>query len=178
MERRFSGAAAEARKTAKSKRMLAARARLEESVTQLRAFPEGTRFCSALLSPHLRAELVNAVVSRLKPLRVRLSPIQILIERIDGQSAEELGVEVGGFLGHDLAGEGDVADLLHAARIHQESDIGVRAVCVAYLRQGLGSIADVGDVLLVADRFLGKVQDLFQQTLVQLDHVQRLLADG
>src|SRR5690348_14003320 len=37
------------------------------------------------------------------------NPTRGLVQRIDGESAEELGVEVGGFLRHDLAGEGHLA---------------------------------------------------------------------
>src|SRR5580693_1255924 len=78
-----------------------------------------------------------------------------LIEGIDRQSAEELGVEVGGFLGHDFAGEGNVADLRDAAGIHQENNIGARAGF--QVRQGLGGIAHVRDVLLMANGFFAEV---------------------
>ena len=100
----------------------------------------------------------------------------MLIEGINRQSAEQLGIEVGGFLRHDFAGEGDVANLRDAAGIHQENDIGRRAAL--QVREGLSGIADVGNILLVADGFFRKVQDSFQQYFMQLHHVERLLADG
>src|SRR5579864_2603594 len=46
------------------------------------------------------------------------------LKRINGQTAEQLGIEVGGFLRHHLAGEGDVAHLRGANRIHEKSKIG------------------------------------------------------
>ena len=46
-----------------------------------------------------------------------------LVEGVDGQAAEEFGVEVGGFLGQDFAGKCDVANLLHANWIHQEGGL-------------------------------------------------------
>src|ERR1039458_840282 len=46
--------------------------------------------------------------------------IRLLIERINSQSAEQLGVEVGGFLGHDFAGQGNVTHLRDAAGIDQK----------------------------------------------------------
>ena len=70
-------------------------------------------------SPGRPAESLPELVERRCPRR-------LLVEGIDRQSAEQLGVEVGGFLGHDFAGEGNVADLRHAAGIHQESDVGTR----------------------------------------------------
>src|ERR1035438_4241954 len=51
-----------------------------------------------------------------------------LIEGIDCQSAEELGIEVGGFLGHDFSAECDVSNLLDPAGVHQENDVGTRIV--------------------------------------------------
>src|SRR5260370_35351166 len=69
-----------------------------------------------------------------------------LVDSIDGQSAEQLGVEVGGFLRHHFAGQGNVADLGHAARIHQESDISV-TLAVPHLRQSLVSVAEEGNIL-------------------------------
>src|ERR1700728_2633502 len=56
---------------------------------------------------------------------------RLLIERINSQSTEELGVEIGRLLGHDLAGESYVTDLRHAAGIQQESDIGSRSAAAA-----------------------------------------------
>lgn len=103
-------------------------------------------------------------------------PTRGLVEGIDRQSAEKLGVEVGGFLGHDFTGEGNIADLGYAARIHQENNVGTRAAL--QMRQGLGGIANVGNILLVADGFFSKVQNIFQQDLMELHNVKRLLTYG
>src|SRR5882724_274652 len=121
MERRFSGGAADTSRTAKRRRMPAVDSALRSGGEDAPTTAGGT---AALLFPCVAL-------------------FQLLVERIDGKSAEEFGIEVGGFLWHDLAGEGDVADLRHAARIHQESDISASAVCAANLGQGLGGIADV-----------------------------------
>ena len=79
-------------------------------------------------------------------------------------------------MGHDFTGEGNIADLGYAARIHQENNVGTRAAL--QLRQGLGGIANVGNILLVADGFFCKVQNLFQQDLMELHNVKRLLTYG
>src|SRR5580693_7975300 len=103
--------------------------------------------------------------------------IPLLFESIDRQSAEQLGVEVGRFLRHNFARKGNVTDLRHATRIHQKSDIGARAAGVPYLRQSFARVADVRNILLVADGFLRKVQHSLQQTLMQLHHIEGLLAE-
>src|SRR6267154_316614 len=76
----------------------------------------------------------------------------LLVERIDSQAAEKLGIEVGGFLRHDLGSESDVTHLRHAARIHQKSDVGM-SICAPHLRQCLGSVPHIGEILLVVDGF-------------------------
>ena len=61
----------------------------------------------------------------------------------------------------------------HRAWIHQKRDVGC---ALAHLVQRLGGVAQVGKVLLVANRFFRKLQHAFQQTLMQLHDIQRLLA--
>ncbi len=46
----------------------------------------------------------------------------------------------------------------------------------SHLRQPIGGLAAIGNVLLVANGFLGDLQHAFQQALVQLHDVERLLA--
>ena len=48
-----------------------------------------------------------------------------LVEGVDGQAAEEFGVKVSGFLGHDVAGEGDVAELVEGDGLDEEGDVGL-----------------------------------------------------
>src|ERR1035441_2428628 len=97
------------------------------------------------------------------------------LQRIDRETTQQLGVEIGGLLGQHFAGKGDVANLLHAHRIHQERDLHLSAL---YLRERFRGLATIGNVLLIANGFLRDLQHAFQQALVQLHDVQRLLAQG
>ena len=47
-----------------------------------------------------------------------------LVEGVDGQAAQEFGVEVGGFLRHDFAGERDVFELVEGDGFDEEGDVG------------------------------------------------------
>src|ERR1700736_854428 len=67
------------------------------------------------------------------------------IEAVHGDTAEKLGVEVCGFLGHDFAGGGDVHDLVDPARVQQEGDLGDATVDGV---QGCGGFALVGQIFL------------------------------
>ena len=81
-------------------------------------------------------------------------------------------------MGHDFAGEGYVSYLVDGARVHQEDDVGLRLAGAfsedfvaqnffsAGQRQGFGGFADVGNVLLVADRFFGEFQNSFEDDSV------------
>src|SRR5215471_6088287 len=71
-----------------------------------------------------------------------------LVQRINRQTAEELGIEISGLLRHHLAREGDVAHLFCAYRVHQECDIGVTG---AHTAKGLAGSAYIAEVLLVTD---------------------------
>ena len=70
-------------------------------------------------------------------------------------------------------GKCDVADLVHANGIHQEGGLSGAA---ADLGESLGGVAMIGNVLLFADGLLRNLKDAFQQALMQLDNVERLLA--
>src|SRR6201981_979368 len=71
-----------------------------------------------------------------------------LVQGVDGKAAEEFGVKVGGFLGKHFSGEGDVADLGDAARIHEEGEVRVAG---AHRGDGFGDAVNIGQVLLVAN---------------------------
>jgi hypothetical protein len=64
-----------------------------------------------------------------------------LVQGVDGKAAEEFGVEVGGLLGKHFSGEGDVANLGDAARIHEEGEVRVTG---AHRGEGFGDVAHVG----------------------------------
>src|ERR1035437_10125849 len=50
-----------------------------------------------------------------------------LIQRINGQSAEQLGEEIGGFLRHYVAGKGHLPELLHGNRVGEKGDVSLAA---------------------------------------------------
>src|SRR5208283_559545 len=56
----------------------------------------------------------------------------LLLQRINREPAQQLGVEIGGLLGQHFSGKGDIANLFHAYRIHQERYLGLS---VAHLQQ-------------------------------------------
>ena len=47
-------------------------------------------------------------------------------EFVDGDAAEQLGVEIGGLLGHDAAGKGDAGHVVDGRGIEQEARLGRR----------------------------------------------------
>src|SRR5580692_7195050 len=51
----------------------------------------------------------------------------LLLQGIDGQAAEKLGIKVSRFLRQDFIAEGDVSYLLHAGGVHEKCDIGCTA---------------------------------------------------
>src|SRR5215470_20374794 len=71
-----------------------------------------------------------------------------LFEGINGQAAEELGIEISGFLRQDFAGKSYVPHLLHSYRIHEEGHVSI--ALPNHLHSFIG-IADIGNVLLVAN---------------------------
>lgn len=66
-----------------------------------------------------------------------------LVEGVDGEAAQEFGVEVGGFLRHDVAGEGDVAELVEGDGTDEEGDVGFAGFDQT---DGFCGFADVADV--------------------------------
>src|SRR5579885_514757 len=81
--------------------------------------------------------LSAAMNSRMpRPRRV----LECLLERINGESTQQLGIEVRGLLGKNLACERDVPDLLNSCRIHQKCDI---CFTRSHFTHGFCSIAQV-----------------------------------
>src|ERR1700758_3920570 len=74
-----------------------------------------------------------------------------LIQRINGQAAQQLGIEIRRLLRQDLTGKCNVAHLFHANRVHEKGDIGaarpdsIESFCC---------FAHITDVLLIANRLL------------------------
>ena len=80
-----------------------------------------------------------------------------LVEGVHGEAAQELGVEVGGFLGHHVAGEGDVAQLVEGDGLDEEGDVGFAGVNLGY---GFGGVAEIADVFQAGDGFVGEVEEM------------------
>src|ERR1022692_4101765 len=97
----------------------------------------------ARASRDLRPESGKLVPSWRRPLRG-------LPQRIDGQAAQHLGIEIRGLLRQNFAGERDVAHLLHADRVHNERDVGA----VSYFVNRFVSVAHIFQVLLIANVIL------------------------
>ena len=98
-----------------------------------------------------------------------------LVQRIDGQAAEQFGEEVGGLLGHDVAGESDFAELLHGDGVGEEGDVGFAAAGLVY---GFGGVAQVADVGLLADLFRVEAEQAVEDDGVQMAEVELALAIG
>ena len=86
---------------------------------------------------------------------------------------KQFGIEVGGLLRQDLAGEGDLAHLVHADRIDHERDIGAVSYTASMASCG---VTHVFQMLLIANVFLRHSQRIFQNQLVQLHDVECALA--
>ncbi len=98
-----------------------------------------------------------------------------LVEGVDGQSAEELGVEVGGLLGHDVAGKRDVVELLESDGPDEEGDVGVSGL---NLGNGFLGVAEIADVFEVGDGLVGEAEKVLEHDAVELDDVELGLAIG
>src|SRR5262245_33558340 len=94
-----------------------------------------------------------------------------LFQRIDSETAQELGIEVSGFLRQDITGEGDVAHLLDPGGVHEKGD-----VC-ALTNPGdrLEGVALILHMLLVADGFFRDSQNTLEHDAMQLHHVELAL---
>src|SRR5690348_133470 len=90
---------------------------------------------------------------------------QRLVEGVDGEAAEELGVEVGGFLRHDFAGEGDVFELIEGDGLDQKGDVGFAGFDE---RDGFAGFAEVLDVTGGADLVFGEAEELIEHDGVEL----------
>ncbi len=114
-----------------------------------------------------------AAISKRAARRI-LQSRSVLFQRIDGQAAEQLGIEVRRLLREHFAGKSDVPNLRHSRRIHKKRQIGL---ATANRGHSFADIADIAHILLVADRLLRDSKHAFQQTLMKLHDVERLLAE-
>ena len=98
-----------------------------------------------------------------------------LVEGIDGEAAEEFGVEVGGFLGHDFAGERDIAELIEGDGLDEESDVGVAGIDHG---DRLLGVADVADVAEAGDGVGIEAEDVIENDGVELGDAELTLLGG
>jgi len=98
-----------------------------------------------------------------------------LIQRIDGEAAEEFGEEVSGLLRHNVAGKGYFPELLHGDGVGEEGDVGFRA---AHLVDCFGSVAEVAEIGLVADLFGVEAEEAVEDDGVERGQVKLTLALG
>src|SRR5215471_14538187 len=66
--------------------------------------------------------------NRIERLRKSASPaLRALVQRIHGQPAQKLRIEISRFLRQNLAGKCNVTHLTHAHRVHEKSGISTSA---------------------------------------------------
>src|SRR5580658_1956390 len=100
---------------------------------------------------------------------------RLLVQRIDGEAAEELGEKVGGLLGHYVAGEGYFPKLLHGNRVGEKGDVGFAA---ADLVNGFGGVAEIAEVGLLADLLGVEAEEAVENDGVKMTQVELALALG
>ena len=98
-----------------------------------------------------------------------------LLQRINGEAAQQFGVEVGGFLGHHGSGKGDFAELFHGDGIGKKGNVGFSAL---HLVDGFASIAQITKVGLLADLFSVEAKKLVEDDRVQVAQVELALVFG
>jgi hypothetical protein len=97
-----------------------------------------------------------------------VSNFALNINAIHGDAAEEFGIEVGGFLGHDFPGGGDAHDLIDVDRIEEESNLGGTAVDGV---EGGGGLAFVAEVALGGDGLRCDAESRFEDSVVEEDDI-------
>jgi len=98
-----------------------------------------------------------------------------LVEGIYGEAAEEFGVEVGGFLRHDLAGERDVLELVEGDRLDEEGDVGFAGVDQ---RDGFAGLAQVLNAAGGADLVFSQAEETVEDDGVELRDPELALFGG
>ena len=127
----------------------------------------GIRVCQRTMS--------KALVRLRNPFedRVSVPSGQVLFfEAVDGDAAQELWVEVGGFLGEDFARGSQVHHLRDGDWIEKEDGLGAGFV---YRGDGCSRIAFVAGVFFGADVFGGDAEALLEDQFVEQDDVEGAL---
>jgi len=98
-----------------------------------------------------------------------------LVEGVDGQAAEEFGVEVGGLLGHDVAGEGDVFKLVEGDGLDEEGEVGGAGLDEGH---GFGGVAEVADVTGGFDFIGAEAEQVVEEDSVEFGDLELALFGG
>src|ERR1700722_12624574 len=94
--------------------------------------------CLDGVAGELNLEFLPSIIllSRHKIAAFQLAGVP-LIQRVHGQSTQQLGIEIGGLLRHHLAGKRYFLQLLQRNRIREEGNIGLAS---PYLLNGLAGV--------------------------------------
>src|SRR6185437_8279971 len=93
------------------------------------------------------------------PLRHRDDGMS-LIQRVDREAAEELGIEVGGLLWHHVASKRDIAELVEGDGLDEEGNIGLARMDHVLRFAGLANEFDVAEL---GDAFRREAEDAVEQ---------------
>src|SRR6185437_15051564 len=103
------------------------------------------------------------------------APLLVLVEGVDGEAGEQLGVEVGGLLWHDVHGERDVLELVERDGLDEKGHVGFAAGDQAYR---LVDFADEADVAQLGDGVGAEAEDTIEDDGMELDDVELGLTGG
>src|SRR5690242_16142716 len=103
-----------------------------------------------------------------KTARANVAFVQLL-QRINSETAQQLRIEVGRFLRQYATGERDIADLIHAHRVHEEGEVGFATMD---LGNGFAGVAQIANVSLGSNGFLADAENALEKQFVKLNDVQ------
>ena len=106
--------------------------------------------------------------SGIKPLVHKPKP-KAALDAIHGDTAEEFGVEVGGFLRHDFVGGGDLDDFFDVDGIEEEGDLGAAGV---HGGDGGGGFALVREIHFLGSGLQGDAESRFENAVMEQNDVE------
>src|SRR5882762_1698753 len=132
-------------------------------------YPQAPHFHAVAHSFAQRRVDYSRVFSALRTLLMSMGVGGAALNSVHGDSAQQLGIKVGGFLRQDFAGRGDAHHLLHGASVQQKSDLRCAAV---HRLQCSRSFALVRKVLLGRDRLRRNTQCRLQDSFMEQQNVE------
>ena len=97
------------------------------------------------------------------------------VQAIGGDATEEFGIEVGGFLGHDFVGGGDVDDFFDVDGIEKKRDLGAAGIDGG---DSGGGFAFVGEVHFLGGGLQGDAESGLENAVVEQNDVEFALEWG